>query len=317
MASSVGKVQTSLDMRSLPMSQRHASVVAAFDRLPVGGVLEVSSDNDHKALRAELSARRPLEFLWDARNLGTQRWVIRIERVDASVEDLEHFLSRCAPFAEVQHSVITHVAQTVTERAYRAGETIFDEGEQWEFLGFVRTGRVVYTLLSRDGKMQTLLERFPGDAVNETPVFDGGATVYRCEAMADSTLVLIPREEVLRACRQDAELALAFLVASSQARRRSIGTIADLSFAHVLQRVAKWLLNYTGSGEGLTPGLLGVEKLSQAQIAAAAGTVRDMAARALIRLRDAGAVELERGRVKKLDRAILESFVNNIEGTAV
>ncbi|MDE2571971.1 MAG: cyclic nucleotide-binding domain-containing protein [bacterium] len=299
------------------MSQRHASVVAAFDRLPVGGVLEITSDNDHKALRAELVTRRPAEFLWDARNLGGQHWVIHVERVDASVEDLQHFLSRCAPFAQVLREVIARVAQVATERTYRSGETIFDEGEQWDFLAFVRTGRVVYTLLSRDGKMQTLLERFSGDAINETPVFDGGATLYRCEAMVDTSLVLIPREEVLRACRQDPELAIAFLVASSQARRRSISTIADLSFAHVLQRVAKWLLNYTGPGEGLTPGLLGVERLSQAQIAAAAGTVRDMAARALIRLRDAGAVELERGRVKKLDRVILESFVNNIEGTAI
>ncbi|TAM86575.1 cyclic nucleotide-binding domain-containing protein [bacterium] len=317
MPSSVGRVHTPIDMRSLPMSARHSSVIAAFDRLPVGGVLELASDNDHKALRADLVMRRPMEFLWDARNMGSQRWVIRIERVDASVEDLEHFLTRCAPFANVSREVIARVVQVATERNYRAGETIFDEGEQWDYLGFVRSGRVVFTLLSRDGKMQTLLERFPGDAVNETPVFDGGSTVYRCEAMADSNLVLIPRDEVLRACRQDPELALSFLVASSQARRRSISTIADLSFAHVLQRVAKWLLNYTGPGEGLTPGLLGVERLSQAQIAAAAGTVRDMAARALIRLRDSGAVELERGRVKKLDRAILESFVNNIEGTAV
>ncbi len=89
------------------------------------------------------------------------------------------------------------------------------------------------------------------------------------------------------AVRNDVELGLGFLAAASQARRRSIDTIADLAFAHVLQRVAKFLMSYAPATTGMAPGLPGVENLSQAQIAAAAGTVRDMAARALIRLKNA------------------------------
>ncbi len=91
---------------------------------------------------------------------------------------------------------------------------------------------------------------------------------------------------------------MGFLTAASQARRRSIDTIADLAFAHVLQRVAKFLMSYAPATTGMAPGLPGVENFSQAQIAAAAGTVRDMAARALLRLKNAAAVELDRGRVQ-------------------
>ena len=64
-------------------------------------------------------------------------------------------------------------------------------------------------------------------------------------------------------------------------------------------------------------GLSGVENLSQAHIAAAAGTVRDMAARALLRLRNAGAVELDRGRVHALDRELLEAFARNVQAPPV
>ncbi|MGB8152265.1 MAG: helix-turn-helix domain-containing protein, partial [Candidatus Cybelea sp.] len=129
--------------------------------------------------------------------------------------------------------------------------------------------------------------------------------------------VTLPSEAIIHAARSDAELALGFLIASSQARRRSIDTIADLAFAHVLQRVAKFLLGYARASVGMAPGLPGVENLSQAQIAAAAGTVRDMAARALLRLKNAGALELDRGRVRAIDRAQLEAFAANVAAPPV
>jgi hypothetical protein len=112
---------------------------------------------------------------------------------------------------------------------------------------------------------------------------------------------------VLHAVRNDSELALGFLTAASQARRHSTDTIADLAFTHMFERVAKFLMSYAPVTTGMAPGLPGVENFSQAQIAAAAGTVRDVAARALLQLKNASAVELDRGRVKSIDRARLEA----------
>ncbi len=129
----------------------------------------------------------------------------------------------------------------MSERSYRAGETIFDEGEVWPYLGIVKSGKIIYTLLSPDGKTHTIGERLTHDTLNESGTFDTGGATTRAEALTDATIVTLPSEAVVHAARSDAELALGFLVASSQARRRSIDTIADLAFAHVLQRVAKFL----------------------------------------------------------------------------
>ena len=104
-------------------------------------------------------------------------------------------------------------------------------------LGIVRAGRIIYTLLSPDGKTHTIGERLTHDTLNESGTFDGGSATTRAEALTNATILTIASEAVLHACRNDAELALGFLVAASQARRRSIDTIADLAFAHVLQRV--------------------------------------------------------------------------------
>ena len=305
-----------IDARALPATNRTLRILEAFDKLAVGAILELNDESDPRSLRNELQQYRAGRFSWDARNHGSGRWTIRLERIDERA-DTATFLSHCPPFLSARQSTIADLAGIATERNYRAGETIFDEGEMWPYLAFVRSGKVVYTLLSPDGKTHALGERLTHDSINESGTFDQGGSTTRAEALTDCSLVLVPADAVLHAVRNDAELGLGFLAASSQARRRSIDTIADLAFAHVLQRVAKFLVSYAPATTGMAPGLPGVENLSQAQIAAAAGTVRDMAARALIRLKNANAVELDRGRVRSIDRARLEAFAHGVQAPPV
>lgn len=305
-----------IDARSLPPEKRTEQILDAFDKLSLNAILEITEESDPRALRNELAQLRPGKFAWDARNLGSNRWTIRVERIDENANP-ETLLAHVPPFASAKAATVRDLAGQMTERNYRAGDTIFDEGEVWPYLGIVKSGKVILTLLSPDGKTHTLGERLTHDTLNDSGTFDQGGSTTRAEALTDATIITIPSEAVLHACRNDAELALGFLSESSQARRRSIDTIADLAFAHVLQRVAKFLLGYARASVGMTRGLPGVENLSQAQIAAAAGTVRDMAARALLRLKNARAVELDRGRVKSIDRAKLEAFAQNVQAPPV
>ena len=305
-----------LDARSLSAATKAEQILEAFDRLTIGAIVEISEESDPRALRNEMNQLRPGRFSWDARNLGGSRWTVRLERIDENAGG-EALLQHVSPFGSAKASTVKELAGQMSERSYRAGETIFDEGEVWPYLGIVRSGKAILTLLSPDGKTHTIGERLTHDTLNESGTFDGGGTTTRAEALTDVIVVTLPSEAVMHACRNDAELALGFLIAASQARRRSIDTIADLAFAHVLQRVAKFLLGYARTSIGMTKGLPGVENLSQAQIAAAAGTVRDMAARALLRLKTAAAVELDRGRVKAIDRARLEAFAHNVQAPPV
>jgi len=305
-----------LDARSLSPATKTEQILDAFDKLQIGSAVEINEESDPRALRNEMTQLRPGRFSWDARNLGGNRWTIRLERIDEHA-DGETFLGHVAQFTQAKSSTIKELASQMSERSFKSGDTIFDEGELWPYLGIVRSGKIIYTLLSPDGKTHTIGERLTHDTLNESGVFDGGGATTRAEALTDATIVTLPSEAVMHAIRNDAELALGFLIASSQARRRSIDTIADLAFAHVLQRVAKFLLGYARASVGMTRGLPGVENLSQAQIAAAAGTVRDMAARALLRLKNAHAVELDRGRVKAIDRQRLEAFAHNVQAPPV
>jgi CRP-like cAMP-binding protein/uncharacterized protein (DUF2249 family) len=305
-----------LDARSLQQATKTEHILEAFDKLTMNAILEINEESDPRALRNEMNQLRAGRFSWDARNLGGNRWTVRLERIDEHA-DGETFLQHVVPFGSAKASTIKELAGQMSERHFKAGDTIFDEGEMWPYIGIVKAGKAILTLLSPDGKTHTIGERLTHDTLNESGSFDGGGATTRAEALTDVSIVTLPSEAFMHACKNDAELALGFLIASSQARRRSIDTIADLAFAHVLQRVAKFLLGYARTSVGMTKGLPGVENLSQAQIAAAAGTVRDMAARALLRLKNANAVELDRGRVKAIDRSRLEAFAHNVQAPPV
>ncbi len=177
--------------------------------MPVGAILELNEESDPRSLRNEFQQYRAGRFSWDARNHGSGRWTIRLERIDERA-DTPTFLSHCPPFASAKQATIAELAALATERSYRAGETIFDEGEVWPYLGFVRSGKVVYTLLSPDGKTHALGERLTHDSINESGTFDQGGSTTRAEALTDCSLVLLPAEAVLHAVRNDAELGLGF-----------------------------------------------------------------------------------------------------------
>src|SRR5271165_1031196 len=115
-----------LDARSLTAATKTESILDAFDKLQIGGALELNEETDPRALRNEMAQLRPGRFSWDARNLGGNRWTIRLERIDENA-DGETFLTHVTAFTAAKGGTIKELAAQMGERSYRAGETIFDE----------------------------------------------------------------------------------------------------------------------------------------------------------------------------------------------
>lgn len=92
-------------------------------------------------------------------------------------------------------------------------------------------------------------------------------------------------------------VARALLVEVSERVQQFVEEIPLASFTTVGQRVARHLLDLAvPNGNGLL-----VARVSQEDLAAAVGTVREVAARALRGLRDAGLVRTERSRITIVD----------------
>jgi CRP/FNR family transcriptional regulator len=81
--------------------------------------------------------------------------------------------------------------------------------------------------------------------------------------------------------------------------------VEDLSFRQVRSRVAKMLLQRLEEGQrGSRP-----PRLTQREIAAIAGTAREVVGRVLHAMDEAGAVRLERGHIAQVDEQKLIEFL--------
>ena len=156
-----------LDARSLSPATKTDQILEAFDKLQIGTALEINEETDPRALRNEMAQLRPGQFSWDARNLGSNRWTVRLERIDEHAERRNASRARAAVHGgQSQHDQGT---RRPDERAHlQIRRHDFRRGRDVAVPGIVKTGKVIYTLLSPDGKTHTIGERLTHDTLNES-----------------------------------------------------------------------------------------------------------------------------------------------------
>ena len=218
----------------------------------------------------------------------------------------EDILRQTSYFAGVGQAQLSAVARAVIERSYRRGDCVFLEGDTCQGLYVVKSGRVRIYKISPEGREQVLLVAGAGDTFNEVPVFDGGPNPASVEALEPTVLLLLSKDALLAMVEAHPELARAFMRTFATRLRQLVGLVEELSFKTVTGRVARILLEQLPSSPG--GGDQSPRRLTQRELAAMAGTAREVAGRALKALEQQGAVRIERGRIVITDRQRLASL---------
>lgn len=191
---------------------------------------------------------------------------------------------------------------------YESGGILFLQDEPCRGMYVVESGLVRVFRISPEGREQVLRLMRPGDVFNEVPVFDRGPNPASAQACVPSTVLVVAVDAVRRLTRSNPTVAEEALATFANRLRHLVVLVEDLSFRHVAARVARVLLQMerpaAGVGAGLEPGII----LTQQELAALAGTAREVVARTLKEFVRIGAVRLERGRIHVMDRAALERY---------
>jgi len=214
---------------------------------------------------------------------------------------VQDILRQTPYFADADQSQLDAIGRAVLERSYRRGDPVFLEGEACEGLYTVKSGRVRIYKISPEGREQVLVIAGPGDTFNEVPVFDGGPNPASVEALEPTVLLLLPKSTLLAMMEAHPEIGRAFMRTFAIRIRQLVGLVEELSFKTVTGRVARILMEQlpssTGERSDQPP-----RRLTQREIAAMAGTAREVAGRALKALEQQGAIRIERGRIVIIDR---------------
>ena len=197
---------------------------------------------------------------------------------------------------------LDRVSRYVFEKKVERGELILAEGEQPQALYFVVSGAIKVFKTSPEGKEQIFGIVHSGGSFNDVPSFDGGRNPVSAQAMVPSLLYGIRKADFEIIIRENPKVAVnVSKVLASQIRQLG-GLVEDLSFKHVTGRVAKILLENSGDGSKEK------HRLTQQDMAAMAGTAREVVGRSLKSLEDDGVIKMDRHRIVIKDIDMLKDI---------
>jgi CRP-like cAMP-binding protein len=179
---------------------------------------------------------------------------------------------------------------------------IFWEGESADTLFFLISGIVKVFKTSPQGKEQIISFARPYEVLNDISIFDTGPNPVSAQASSTGMLFGIEKDKLESILRQYPRIAMSIIRVLTERTRQLLSLVEDLSFKHVIGRVGKILLGHAGDGDGK-------QKLTQQEMAAMAGTAREVVARSLKSLEERGIIQLERNRIVVKDKKALEEMV--------
>jgi len=213
------------------------------------------------------------------------------------------FLKRIPYFDDLGLAELDSIKRLIFGKEVERGETVLLEGESSEALYFIISGMVKMFKTSAEGKEQILSIARPGETLNDVAVFDGGPNPTSAHTMTPVTLYGIKRSNLEFILHEYPTVALNVVKVLAGRVRHLVSLVEDLSFRHVIGRVANILLQHAGDRTGTRP------RLTQQEMAAMAGTVREVVSRSLKTLEERGMIKLDRHRIVITNKEALEDMV--------
>lgn len=213
------------------------------------------------------------------------------------------FLGKISYFRDLSENEIESISRLVFEKRYQRGDIIIYEGEEAAAIYFVYFGAVKIFKTSVEGKEQIFGIVRPGDSFNDVPVFDDGMNPASAQAMGEVILYELGKSELKALIQNHPHIAINTIRVLADQVRRLVTLVEDLSFRHVIGRVAKILLEHAGDETGSGP------RLTQQEMAAMAGSAREVVGRSLKALEEEGLIKLNRQRVLITDIEALREMV--------
>ena len=224
-----------------------------------------------------------------------------LDKVDA--------IRRTALFGKAGQRELSAVAERAIVKHVRQGDCLFLEGARAEGLYVVVEGVIRAFRGSGEGREQVIHVERAGATIGEVPMFDNGTYPSTAAAEEDSIVLFIGKQDVHRLCMEHPQIALSALEVLAGRLRRAAGLIENLSLHEVDQRLARLLLEEAAyHGQPTYKGMVFELALTNPQIAARIGTVREVVSRALGRLQENDLIVVEGRRISIPNRAALEVY---------
>jgi len=204
----------------------------------------------------------------------------------------------------LEEQALEDLAEKTHLLSYANEESIIHEGQPGPGLFIIQSGRVKIYKGSPTGREMIINVLGDGESFNEVPVFDQRENPASVAALVETRLWLVDAEALRALISDHPRAARQIIINLAQNLRMLVDKVAELSFYTVTARLARLLQQLPESQlEGSGP-----DRLTQDELAARVGTVREVASRSLKELENDGVIAVQRGKIKILDRAKLADW---------
>jgi CRP/FNR family cyclic AMP-dependent transcriptional regulator len=211
-------------------------------------------------------------------------------------------LAQVPLFAGLTPADLDTLATQLRRRRYARGEAIFLEGDPGTSLCIVRHGRVKMGFTSVEGRSLVLDLFGPGDVFGELALLGGEPRSADATAVEATELLLLHRDDFLRALEEHPRLAIDLLGELARRLRRDARVVQDATFLDVPARLATTILRLAradadvpGDGPPITP------RLTQSDLAGMVGTTRETLNKWLGFYEQQGLIRWTKGQITVLD----------------
>ena len=220
------------------------------------------------------------------------------------------YLQRINLFKEIPADDMEELARVTRMELAKKKETIFLPGESSRQVYLLKTGRVKISRISEDGRELTLALLEPGEIFGELDILEGSVRDTIAEAMEDSQLCVIQKEQFLSMIRKRPELSFRLTKLIGLRLRRIESRVEDLVFRDVPSRLAHLLIQLSEEyGNPTQDGILLSIKITHQEMANLIGSIRETVSATLGEFKKEGLITSEGRKIIILRPELLKKQV--------
>lgn len=190
-------------------------------------------------------------------------------------------------------------------RNLKKKEVLFHEGDELRQLPYVVRGKVRTFKINNDGKELVTGLHGVGDLVGYMGLLESGRAMESAEALEDSEVALIPREDLLALLYKDRDVSIRFIKMLAGDVREKEEHLLQLAYSSVRQRVAQALLRVHARYNVGGDADLGLH-MSREDLATVVGTATESLIRCLTDLKEEKLIDTQGRSIRIADKAGLE-----------
>lgn len=215
------------------------------------------------------------------------------------LQDVNAFFSKAKELKEFQK-----LSENRPVRTFRKKDILFMEGQMPNDLYFVSKGSVKTFKINYDGKELVTGIHNAGSFIGYTPLLEDKPYAEHAEALEDSQVAIIPKNDFLLLLYSSKDVARKFIQLLSNNLDETEKRLLDVAYQSVRQRVAGALLQIRD--KYAVPGHEDVISFARKDISGLIGTATESLNRTLADFKDEGLIDIMEDGLRILDRKKLE-----------